>query len=60
MVKIKNYFNEVIQELKKVTWPSKKQTANKTILVLVVSLLLAIYLGGLDFLFQQLAAKLFN
>lgn len=58
--KLKDYLNEVIRELKKVTWPSKQQTANKTILVLVVGILLAIYLGGLDFFLQQLAVQLFN
>lgn len=48
------YLKEVARELKKVSWPSREQTINKTILVVVVSLLLAAYLGGLDFLFQQL------
>ena len=55
MVSPIGYFKEVIRELKKVSWPSRKQTVNKTMLVIVISLLLAVYLGGLDFMFQKLA-----
>lgn len=58
MVSPAGYFKEVARELKKVTWPSKKQTVNKTILVISVSLLLALYLGGLDFMFQRLTEAL--
>ena len=54
MQKIITYLKEVIQELKKVSWPNKEQTINKTVLVIIVSVVMAIYIGGLDFLFQQL------
>ncbi|MBT3249456.1 MAG: preprotein translocase subunit SecE [Candidatus Pacebacteria bacterium] len=58
MVSPTAYFREVVRELKKVTWPSRKQTINKTTLVIAISILLAIYLGGLDFIFQKLAEAL--
>ncbi len=58
MVSPIGYFREVARELKKVSWPSKKQTINKTELVIAVSILLAAYLGGLDFIFQQLTETL--
>lgn len=48
------YFREVVQELKKVSWPTRKQTLQQTLLVIAVSVLLAIYVGGLDFSFQRL------
>lgn len=51
---VKNYFGEVVRELKKVSWPDKKQTINQTFLVIVVSLLVALYIGSLDFAFQQI------
>lgn len=54
MQKIITYLKEVIQELKKVSWPNKEQTINKTVLVIVVSVFMTLYIGGLDFLFQQL------
>ena len=58
MVSPVGYLKEVVRELKKVSWPSRKQTVNKTILVIVISMLLAIYLGGLDFIFQKLTEAL--
>ena len=49
--KLTNYIRESIQEMKKVTWPTKQETYNYTILVIVVSLALAAFLGALDFVF---------
>ena len=54
MKNIKKYFQEVITELKKVTWPTKQQTIDKTLIVIGVSVAVAIYLGGLDYLFQRI------
>ncbi len=51
---IKNYFSQVISELKKVSWPDKKQTINKTVLVLIVSSLVALYIAGVDFLMKSM------
>jgi preprotein translocase subunit SecE len=53
MDKIINYIKEVIEEAKKVTWPTRKQTIFFTITVLVVSLIIAYYLGLLDFIFSK-------
>ena len=49
--KIIAFFQEAKIELTKVNWPTKKQTVNYTALVIVVSLVVAGFLGGLDFLF---------
>ena len=53
MEKTINYIKEVIEESKKVTWPTRKQTIFFTIAVLAISVLVAYYLGLLDFLFGQ-------
>lgn len=53
MKKIIDYIKEVIAEAKNVTWPTRKQTIFFTITVLVVSLIIAYYLGLLDFLFGK-------
>jgi preprotein translocase subunit SecE len=52
MGKLNNYFKESVAELKKVTWPSKKETYRYTLLILGISLLIAIFLGTLDFIFN--------
>jgi len=54
MKKIINYLSEVVRETKKVTWPNREQTQNKTILVIVVSLLVGAYIGALDFIMSQI------
>lgn len=51
MRKIIDFIKEARVELTKVNWPTKKQTLNYTILVVIISLLVAAFLGGLDFLF---------
>jgi len=43
------YFSQVNQELQKVTWPTREQTTHMTLIVLFVSAVTGIYLGGLDF-----------
>ncbi len=54
MNKIITFFKEARIELKKVNWPTKKQTINYTLLVIGVSLAVAAFLGGLDYLFGYL------
>jgi preprotein translocase subunit SecE len=55
--KITNYFKEVKTELKKVTWPSKSTIVNYTIAVVIFSLVMMVFLGGLDLLFSYLLNK---
>jgi len=39
-------------ELKKVTWPTREETIRHTITVIVISAAMALFLGGLDYIFQ--------
>ena len=52
MSKISRYFQESLEEMKKVTWPTKKETYNYTNLVIVISLAVAAFLGILDYVFN--------
>lgn len=56
--KITNYLKDSQEELKKVVWPSKKETRNHTLLVIGISLGVAIFLGAIDFLFNFILEKL--
>jgi len=60
MDKLINYFKEAIAEMKKVTWPTKKETYNYTLLVIGISLATAVFLGGLDYLFSFIIEKTLN
>ena len=56
---IKNYFVGSFQEMKKVTWPTKTQTINYSILVIGLSVGMALFLGLLDYIFNYGITKLF-
>ena len=47
------FFGEVISELRKVTWPTRQETTRLTILVLVVSIAIGIFLGIIDIFFSR-------
>ncbi|OPY86711.1 MAG: preprotein translocase subunit SecE [Smithella sp. PtaU1.Bin162] len=49
MQKIMQFLSEAKAELKKVTWPAPKQTAVSTLVVIVISFIMAIYFGIVDF-----------
>jgi preprotein translocase subunit SecE len=48
-----SYVNEAKEEMKKVTWPSRKETMKYSVIVIVLSLLIAGFFGGLDWILNQ-------
>ena len=56
--KIKEFFKEVIVELKRVSWLSNKDVWRYTAIVLGITVGAAAFLGGLDFIFTELIKKL--
>jgi len=46
---IVKYLRDAREELRKVTWPSQKQTTNSTLLVVAVSIIIAVFLGTVDY-----------
>lgn len=50
----KNYLKGVRSELRKVTWPSRKELINYTIIVIVVTIILAMIIGLFDLFWNQL------
>lgn len=55
---LKRYINQVLQEIRKVSWPSKQQTINKTVLVIVVGAVVTFYIGGIDLILQRIMQAL--
>lgn len=51
--KITEYLKETKTELKHVIWPSKNQTLYYTLIVIILSVIIAYYLGVFDFIFSQ-------
>ena len=54
MNKIINYFKSISVELKKVTWLSNEEVAGSTVVVVVVSFVLAMFLFVVDFGISEL------
>lgn len=51
------FLREARVELSRVNWPTRKQVIDFTILVVAISIAVAIFLGGLDFLFSFLVER---
>jgi preprotein translocase subunit SecE len=52
------FFEGAIDELRKVHWPSTRETTNLVGLVIAASLVVGIFLGGLDYVFAQVMQRL--
>ncbi len=52
--RIKEFFDGVVFEMKKVSWPSWQELKGSTIVVLVLSLVLAIFLFVVDLILSKL------
>lgn len=60
MSKLTEYFKETKTELKHVIWPSRNQTLYYTLIVIVLSVVVAYYLGIFDFIFSKGLEKLIS
>lgn len=57
---IRRWYQETIGELRKVSWPTKKEAYSLTKVVIAVMLFFMAFLGGLDALFVQFFSWLFG
>ncbi|MCJ2163042.1 MULTISPECIES: preprotein translocase subunit SecE [unclassified Pseudodesulfovibrio] len=63
MGKIKEFlefFEESKVEIKKVVWPTRKETVTTCIAVLVVSVVIALYLGVVDLAFSKIVETILS
>lgn len=49
MERVINFLKDVRVELAKVSWPTREQTVQYTLVVLGLSFAIAVFLGGVDF-----------
>ena len=55
-----NYISEVRFELAKVVWPKKEEVIRLTLIVVIFSGIIGVYVGGLDFVFTKLLELLIS
>lgn len=48
IARAQEFVREVYLEFKRVTWPSRQELVNSTVVVIVVTLVLAFFLGAVD------------
>ena len=53
MTRIRRFIDESWSELKKVSWPSREQVRNLTILVFVISFVVGLYITVADTVYDQ-------
>jgi preprotein translocase subunit SecE len=46
--RVREFVEEVLVEFRKVSWPSRQELVNSTVVVIVVTVVLAFFLGGVD------------
>ena len=56
--KVTKFFRNVVHELKRVTWPTRKALLTYTVVVLVTIVIFGVVLGLYDFIFLQLVELL--
>jgi len=55
--KINIFLKEVLVELKRVSWLSRKDALRYTLVVLLVTIIVAAFLGGLDYIFREIIKR---
>jgi len=55
--RIISFLKEVKTEIRKINWPTKKETLKYVLIVIGISLVVSAYLGGLDILLKFLLEK---
>lgn len=50
---VPTFTRDIIEELKKVTWPSRNQTVRLTVVVIGISLIIGVYIGIIDILLAK-------
>jgi preprotein translocase subunit SecE len=58
--RLRRFLDEAWSELKKVSWPTREQVRNLTVLVFVVSFAIGLYITVLDLFFASAVGRLVN
>ncbi len=52
------FIQEVVAELKKVTWPTREETIKLTVMVIIISAVVGAFIGGLDIALVKITSVL--
>jgi preprotein translocase subunit SecE len=52
------FVREVVAEFRKVTWPTRAELINSTVVVIVVTVVIAFFLGGVDIVLARIVERI--
>ena len=55
-----NFLREVRQELAKVSWSTRQELIGSTVVVIVVTLIIGVFIGTIDLILSQLLSLVFR
>jgi preprotein translocase subunit SecE len=58
VIKTKTFFNEVVVELKKSSWPTRKELIDSTLIVIVTMIVLGVFVAFADLIFVKIVGML--
>ena len=58
VTRVREFVREVMAEFRKVTWPSRLELVNSTVVVIVVTLVLAFFLGAVDIALARVVERI--
>jgi preprotein translocase subunit SecE len=58
VTRTREFVQEVLAEFRKVTWPSRQELINSTTIVIVVTVVLAFFLGGVDIALSKVVERI--
>jgi preprotein translocase subunit SecE len=58
VTRLREFVQEVLAEFRKVTWPSRQELINSTTIVIVVTVVLAFFLGGVDIALARVVERI--
>lgn len=60
MSKVTEYFENVRKEMNKVTWPTQKELVDNTTVVMVFSIIVSLFIFGIDNVYSRILELIFN
>jgi preprotein translocase subunit SecE len=55
--RVREFVQEVLLEFRRVTWPSRQELINSTVVVLALTVVVAFFLGGVDIGLSKLVQR---
>ena len=52
------FVREVLAEFRRVTWPSRQELINSTVVVITVTVVVALFLGGADIVLARIVERI--